>query len=349
MKASLKATIFILFVLLASTSNTLASSKLDNAIHLYQAKDYGKALASFTDIYRSTPTNPTAYCYAANCHYALRQKSEAINLYWYVVKTFPSSKEAYSSRAFLKQIDTSYAKNSYKNGSNWSPNDTVSKAETAKKAIKEPVDPAAINSIVKIIQAQANRPDVSAELIKEAKSLLATYPAELINEMQRHGTKIYLTPTMIDKEPGLQNTKPRGYENGSTYKNCPGMFSYPNIIICAYALKGSDDESWEPTSDPIGTLRHELGHAFDSYMGRVSETEEFKHAYYLDCGTVEEEAKNQLSYYLQKAEGGPSETFAELFCCKYGGSTVHKEHSAIVQSSFPRCMAIINKLIAKLE
>jgi len=347
----IRTTVFILLMVGVSFSAVLASSNLNDAIHLYQEKKYKEALESLTEICRSTPNSPVAYSYAANCYYVLGERKEAINLYWYVVKNFPNAKEAYTYRAFLKQIDANYAKNSNSRDNTEVPKDMVAaKTASASKAAPDHVEQSTIDSVIKVIKAEGGRPDVTASLIKQVKSVLAAYPAGLFDLMKQHNTKICLTPTMIDIEPGLQNTQPRGYEDGTSYKNCPGCYEYPKIIICEYTLKGANDEDWEAASDPVGTLRHELGHAFDSYVGEVSQTEQFKHAYYLDSGAItDEETKTQIAYFLQKDTGGPSETFAELFCYKYGGSAVRKEHCTLVHSSFPRCAAILQKLIDGLH
>src|SRR6185436_14721642 len=123
---------------------------------------------------------------------------------------------------------------------------------------------------------------------------------------------------LIDKEPELVNTQPSGYEEGTTYRNCPGCFDGGEIVICEYTFIGDSDDL-RAQKDTVSTLRHEIGHALDYCLGGYSTTTAFKHAHALDAGSMDEDAKPQLAYYLQKDISGPIETFAELVCAKLGG------------------------------
>jgi hypothetical protein len=152
----------------------------------------------------------------------------------------------------------------------------------------------------------------------------------------------------IDKDPGLQNTRPSGYEEGQTYKNCGGMFRHGNeIVICQLALSPNDDSEWTSLPDPVGTLRHELGHAVDYYLGSVSSTEDYKHIYLLEMAKIEDEDRHTLDYFLQADFRGPRETFAELMCAQYGGREGYPDQRTkkLVQV-FPQLSSFIEKKIA---
>ena len=107
--------LFIATFFFSSYLLAFASSQLTEAIELYKKRDFQQALDLLTQVCKSTP-NPTAFSYAANCLYNLNRKPEAIELYWFVTKKYPTAKEAYACRAFLKQIDTDYARNASSRG-----------------------------------------------------------------------------------------------------------------------------------------------------------------------------------------------------------------------------------------
>jgi hypothetical protein len=123
---------------------------------------------------------------------------------------------------------------------------------------------------------------------------------------------------LIDKNPELQNTHPKGYEEGHTYKQSPAIFDGYSVVVCEYTMD-PDTDALEPCGDALGSVRHEFGHAVDRYLGQLSETPEYKHAYYLDLGRVSEEDKVKLNYYCQKAERGLHECFAEVYSGITGG------------------------------
>jgi len=332
-------------ILALPTSVTAASPDFTKAMSFYNHRQFEDALNCFVKDGQAQ-NNSSAFMYAANCLMFLGRKDEAIGCYWYLVHNCPSSREAYEARNYLKRVDGAYLRHANDKAAGKLPViDAAAAAESASKPALAltPSKDDVIADLVTTIRAQAGRPDVSASLVSNIKKTLASYPMNLLLLLQKNNCKVCLTPTLIDKEPGLQNTKPRGYEDGSTYKNCPGMFD-GNIVVCQYAAHGVDD--WEPTEDPIGCLRHEIGHAFDYFGGNIAESEEFKHAYYLDCGNIDDSVKNKISYYVQKAEGGPSECFAELVAYKFGGRNSNNDRCSLVHSSFPEASKVVD---SKLE
>ena len=104
------------------------------------------------------------------------------------------------------------------------------------------------------------------------------------------------------------------------------------------------------TTGELGVVRHETGHALDDCLGWFSNTEEFKHPYLLDLAQVPAEQSGKLHYFLQKAERGPTETFAELFCYKMGGQIDRgrKEVGELVHRYFPLSEKAMEKRLADL-
>lgn len=322
-------------------------------VRLYNEKNYTAAINHFVEVTKTEPRNATAYYYGANCYYSLGKKDEAVKFYWFIVRSFPQSREAAQVNEFLRRIDPNYSRNSSNASAGSLPTLTASASPAAvpaqTKSRPRKSKEQMINQMIKVVKALKDRPNVSSQLLERVKSALRAYPDELLTILCKEDCLIYITPTMIDKDPILQNTKPAGYEEGTTYKNCPGRFDGYNIILCEYTLE--DDFDVQPARDPIGTLRHELGHAVDAYLGQISETEEFIHAYRLDVGEIDDEVKAKIPYYLQKDVRGPRETFAELMCQQYGGreDKWQKQRCQLVYGSFKRAVQVLNAKVNSLS
>lgn len=207
------------------------------------------------------------------------------------------------------------------------------------------------SDLIAIIRNQGERPPVSSTIVAQVKSSLESFPPQFLDLMRANKAKVQITPTMIDLHPDLKNTRPRGYEEGHTYKNCPALFEYPNIVVAEYALIGDNDSSWQKLDDSVGSMRHEMGHALDAFLGNLTSTEEFKHVYYLDLGKLDTQTKEHLSYYTQKGGGGPSEAFAEVFAGLYGKRSRKEEQERTdeVTKAFPGLAALIKRKIAEYK
>ena len=320
-----------------------ANAPFDKGVALYKQRKYEEAAKCFSDA-AANGQNPSAYYYQANCQCALGHRQEAVKLYQYIISRFPTTNEAYYAKSALKQIDSSNPRSSQAPTSA-SPPESTTNAPTSNVSSAKLSKEQLIGKLLKVNRSQGNRPDVSAALINEVKDTLTHCSTGLLALLVAKHCIICLTPSTIDQDPRMQNTKPSGYEEGTTYKNCPGFFDGEHIVVCQYAAYGSDDSNWQPTEDPLGTLRHELGHAFDYCLDNISEAEEFKHAYYLDMGQVPDEVKPQIAYFLQPSDHGLHEAFAELVCYQFGGRNRHQDRCALVHSSFKRAAAIVQQKI----
>lgn len=346
--AALAACASAVFVAATATEGHFAAG-----VRLYNEKNYTQAINEFVEVTKTEPRNVTAYYYGANCYYQLGKRDEAIKFYWFIVRSFPQSREAAQVKGFLQRIDPNFARNTADRTSGSLPTLTAAQAPARRqsRAPQQKSKEQMIQEMVKVVKALKDRPNISPQLLERIKSALRAYPDPLLALLNQEKCLIYVTPTMIDKDPELQNTKPAGYEEGSTYKNCPGRFDGYNIVLCEYTLENDFDV--EPAQDPIGTLRHELGHAVDAYMDQISETQEFRHAYRLDVGEIDDDTKSKITYYLQKDVRGPRETFAELMCQHFGGreNKWQKQRCQLVYQNFKRAVNVmkdkLNSLSAK--
>jgi hypothetical protein len=361
------ASLFLLTFLSTTSLTPFATAQVtdfEKATKLYSQKQYKPAFAMFSAIYAADQKNLTALFYCANCQLAAGQRADAIKAYTSIATASPGSAVGIAAQDALKSINASSAATSLAKSNssvNQMQNDKVSQIAAQYRAsgatgetksnhsiVSGDAKTQEINEIVKTVRAQADRPNVSDNFVAEAKEALTQYPTPLLHLLAKKGIHIKLTPTMIDNEPGLAYRQPTGYEDGKTFKNCPGLFNGYDIVVCEYEFIGDSNEV-KKCHGPMGTLRHELGHAVDRCLGLVSKKEEYRHIYLLDIGTIDDDIKSRLGYYLQKDRVGPSETFAEIMCNKYGGRPASDSRKPQeVASAFKGTAAYIDKLIASL-
>jgi hypothetical protein len=110
---------------------------------------------------------------------------------------------------------------------------------------------------------------------------------------------------------------PRGYSEGLTYKDCPGLYDQIDNQILVGGQGGG-----------VSTSLHELGHAFDAKFYIKDQSTRITDAYheFFDNNQGEDE-KRWYAYYMQggrDGEAGKSEMFAEGFAryIKKGPSSV---------------------------
>jgi hypothetical protein len=361
------ASAFLLAFLTTTSLTPFATAQVtdfETATKLYSQKQYKPAFAMFSAIYAADQKNLTALFYCANCQLAAGQRADAIKAYTSIATASPGSAVGIAALNALKSINASSAATSLAKSNssvNQMQNDKVSQIAAQYRAsgatgtassghgkLSADQKTQAINEIVKTVRAQADRPNVSESFVAETKEALTQYPEPLLHLLWKKGMHVKLTPTMIDNEPGLAYSHPTGYEDGTTFKNCPGLFNGYDIVLCEYEFVGDSTEV-KKCFGPMGTLRHELGHAVDTYLGSITSKEEYKHLYLLDLGTIDDGTKGKLSYYTQKDRVGPAEAFAEIMCNKYGGRPADDSRKPEeVAGAFKLTKAYIDKLIAAI-
>ena len=344
--------IALLIVFLAS-ANAYADSRKDfaDATALYSKQKYTEAMSAFAAIAEKNPSEPSPLYYEANCQIALGRTSVAVSLYKSVMEKFPKSAEATSARSVLQRMGVKLPPEPASVAAGVTGDKGGKSGSTIKSASRGPMTAqqkeGIIDKIVVQVRSQADRPNVSEATMVAVREALKVYPTPLLGVLYAKNCKIYVTTTMIDKEPQLVNTQPTGYEEGSTFRNCPGMFD-GDIVLCEKMFVG-DGPDLTQAPDIIGTLKHELGHAVDRYCGHVTAQDSYKHQYLLDLGTIDDDVKNKLAYFCQKDRRGPAETFAELMCFKYGGRPSGNTRTAMVDSSFKLTKKYVDTLINEID
>jgi tetratricopeptide (TPR) repeat protein len=181
-----------------SSPSVAVDQNFSTAVSYYNNKNYTAALNLFSNIIQHDSSNVTAIYYAANCNVALNKKDTAIRLYTFIVKNYSNTQEATSATQALAKLSPGSSTADTANSS------TQSELHAA------PDGERIIETMVKTVRAQAERPNISTGFLSEVKEALNQYPSQLLLFLYSRGCKIYLTPTLIDKDPELANTQPKG-------------------------------------------------------------------------------------------------------------------------------------------
>jgi hypothetical protein len=140
-------------------------------------------------------------------------------------------------------------------------------------------------------------------------------PKDVQQFLAKHNVQIKESDNMGKIWPETKDQQLRNYPPGETEATeGTGAYNQQKHEIAMAERKTS--------SDPAGTVRHEVGHAVDDDASgdgtEISNSAQFKAAYEKDVANLTPEQKKALSYYLEK-DGGREETFAELSADKFGG------------------------------
>ncbi len=290
-----------------------------------------------------------------------------------MVRHFPNSLEANTSKAFLQKIDANFSADARDAavGVSLPPpaqGNANATAGTAGATAHLASSPSATNTgalpaksglskkqlvaaLVQIAPRRSNLPDVGYNFSAEIKETLEKYPLPVLNLLYSNNCKILLMPSVVENDFRMQNAQPGGYWEGANFENVPAYFHAPNIAIGQYASDPSG-AGYQPAQGYIGTLRHEVGHAIDCFLGGVSDSPEFRHAWTEDCYTAEARAnQKKLAYFLTEGERGQAETFAELCCYDLGGRTdpQRSEQCQMLHNICKNCEALVQGYLKPLQ
>ncbi|MCA9802743.1 MAG: hypothetical protein KC777_12300 [Cyanobacteria bacterium HKST-UBA02] len=315
------------------------------AMALYKAKRYDQAARLFERAWQADDSNPKAAYFAGYCAYLSGRRPESCRILWQLVDRHGDSPEAGAARKMLSQTDPAGA---YRKARGASP--VVSKTSVSSSTAQSSETPKQlVDAIVTVHKPTGKFPAVTPTFVASIKDMLMALPESVLRTLRDKRGKVSIRPSVIEMDYRIQNTRPRGWTDGSSWANSPALTQGREVVVSQYRL----DDSGNPinTDSEIGVVRHEVGHALDYCLGSVSETEKFKHAYLLDAAKVPGDLRGRLDYYLQKSDAGPSEVFAELFNARFGGYTDRGRagSSALVDSNFPLCKKIVDECLAKMK
>jgi len=211
-------------------------------------------------------------------------------------------------------------------------------------------DQTMIDRMLTKIPSKGKRPQVSENFVERMRSVLQAYPPNLLRLLYSKGCRICLAPSVIDFDMRLQNTRPSGYDEGQTFKDCPAMFNGRVVIVTEVRVADDGSANGELTGQE-GSMRHELGHALDHYLGDVTSTPRFRDIYFSEHENINPSKVPQCQYYYRNDRGGPSETFAELCCYRFGGRTDRYRQTSciLLHKNMPRTYALVGEILAKAD
>jgi tetratricopeptide (TPR) repeat protein len=199
-----------LSMIMAVGTPAIASARdLEAAMALYRSKQYEPAAAKFVEILRAEPKDPTASFYAAYSYYGAGKIAEAKNMFWYLVKHCSTSREAYSARALLKNIDKAYAMDSS------DPNIGVLPPASEQELAHVPIVSAAARKeqiIANMIVLTPRRSllDVTPVFVDKMRDALREYPLNVLQFLHEHNCKMVISPNVIETDFRMQNSHPGG-------------------------------------------------------------------------------------------------------------------------------------------
>lgn len=181
-----------------------------------------------------------------------------------------------------------------------------------------------------------------AAFAEDARNAVNQLPPKVREALAQHGVEVVIGRRFRDVYPDLANQRPQGWPEGATLENLDGLYRPATKQVSAFSHALSLVHGDEVVSvRKVGTLHHEIGHAFDDALGQPSMYGRFWTAYEADVNALSDEDKVQLSYLLQSGVAGPSETFAEVFAQMQGVGALLRD----VTKDFPRVVEFIRGLI----
>lgn len=331
------------------------ATEFDNCMQLFSSGDLANASARFEQLIKREPTPRNLY-YCAMVHARNHNDERAVQLLQFVVQSHPASREAAmasktlaSRNAMLQELRSNKQASSdpgrggsgqRSSGTDRTRAGTSSSGAGASSVASSNANFASrdMTGLIAIVKPLDDRPETSQSFVYEASNQLKNIPLPLVHLLREKGLKLYLTPTAVDYNPKMEQLKPRGYENGKSFRDVPAFYE-PNtrhLVIAEYAF---GQGSLVKTDDPMGSMWHELGHAVDHTMGDLSNDREYLRIYHNCKKNVDDAMAEKISYYLQPGETGPSETFAELFATLYG-----TRNTAWRQSQADRVLEVFGEL-----
>ncbi|MDP3511056.1 MAG: hypothetical protein Q8T09_24030 [Candidatus Melainabacteria bacterium] len=188
----------------------------------------------------------------------------------------------------------------------------------------------------------AQIPDVvvpaSTQFIDLVNDTYAKMSPEVRDLLAQDGTVVTPTRRITDALPELKGQKPRGWPPELTWDAVDGAYSPSrNLVVVAEETRKTGNQ-WVKSNRTEDVTRHEIGHATDYAINKLSDSKAYTQAYEADIKAMPANISGTLKYFLQSGDGGKEEACAEGIAVREGGSTSGKTF----ELGFPKSIAAIN-------
>ncbi len=185
-------------------------------------------------------------------------------------------------------------------------------------------------------------PDVvvpaSTQFVDMVNDTYAKMSPEVRDLLAKDGTVVTPTRRITDALPELKGQKPRGWPPGLTWDAVDGAYSPSrNLVVVAEETRKTGNQ-WVKSNRTEDVTRHEIGHATDYAINKLSDSTAYTKAYEADIKAMPANLNGTLKYFLQSGDGGKEEACAEGIAVREGGSTSGKTF----ELGFPKSIAAIN-------
>jgi len=342
-----------------SASPAAEQDSLKQAVALFNKGDYAACTALLNrDINGSLKNNAAAHYYLGTALLRLNQNNAAAEHYLSTSKLAPGTVYDDYSRKALKSIMAragnmpNSLKEQYQALTNpgRSGQTAATNSQSTNSGYRQTEDDdqtlptAALKDVDStFISTGRHTADTDRTLVQVMRAIKLV-PKNIVDELKAGGISVLVTPTILEAMPGSAMDKPRGYDHGGGYTNCGALFHSPRIFIGERVSYLSSVPYLN--RNIASSMLHEMGHAYDSVKGHLSQSGEFDRCYKEDFSHITNTQRTRHSYYTQSDGAGASEIFAQLFSYAIYKSQVKADEDASdLQITFPRCTKYIKDLI----